>query len=233
MMTLSEEKHKNTFIKILKDIYQDNTIGPILGFKGGTAAFLFYNLNRFSVDLDFDLLDPDKEGYVFERIEKIILNYGVIKTKRIKRFTIFFKLSYAHKDHNIKVEINRRSNSAEYEVLRYLGIPMKVMVREDMFANKLIAMCERIDRTNRDIYDVWFFLNNNWPINAKLIEGRTGVKFKNYLKHCIKMLEGIPERSILAGIGELLDNKQKIWAKENLKQDTLFLLKLKLRSIDK
>ena len=42
---------------ILKDIYADITINSLLGFKGGTCAYFFYNLPRFSVDLDFDLLE--------------------------------------------------------------------------------------------------------------------------------------------------------------------------------
>ena len=102
-MTLDINQHKNTLIKILKDIYTDNTIGPILGFKGGTAAYLFHKLNRFSVDLDFDLLEPGQEDYVFESIEKIISHYGKIRTQRKKRYTLFFELSYEDEDHNIKV----------------------------------------------------------------------------------------------------------------------------------
>ena len=154
--------HRNNYfvfhgIKILKDIYTDNTIGPVLGFKGGTAAFLFYKLKRFSVDLDFDLLELKKEDYVFERIEKIISAYGQIKTKRKKHYTLFFELSYADRDHNIKVEINRRNFGSRYEVVNYLGISMKVMLQQDMFANKLVAMYERLERTNRDMFDVWFF----------------------------------------------------------------------------
>ena len=62
---LNIEKHKGILVRILKDMYTDNTLGPVLGFKGGTAALLFYDLSRFSVDLDFDLLDPEKEDYVF------------------------------------------------------------------------------------------------------------------------------------------------------------------------
>ena len=51
--------HKNIIVKVLKEIYSDISLGPILGFKGGTLVYLLYNLPRFSVDLDFDLL---KEG---------------------------------------------------------------------------------------------------------------------------------------------------------------------------
>ncbi|MBU4369788.1 nucleotidyl transferase AbiEii/AbiGii toxin family protein, partial [Patescibacteria group bacterium] len=224
-MTLDINKHKNIFIKILKNIYTDNSLGPLLGFKGGTAAYLFYNLGRFSVDLDFDLLEQEKEDYVFEKIEKIISAYGHIKTKRKKHYTLFFELSYANEDHNIKVEINRRNFGSHYEVKSYFGIPMKVMVREDMFANKLVAMYERLERTNRDIFDVWFFLQNNWPINKELIKKRVNRSFKEFLSKCVEKLEKLPERSILAGIGELLDEKQKAWAKKHLKKDVVFLLK--------
>ena len=55
-MTLNYSIHKNIQLQILKEIYTDTTIAPLLGFKGGTAALMFHDLNRFSVDLDFDLL---------------------------------------------------------------------------------------------------------------------------------------------------------------------------------
>jgi len=34
------------------------------------------------------------------------------------------------------------------------------------------------------------------------------------------------DRNILSGIGELLDAKQKAWAKANLRKETIFLLQL-------
>ena len=64
-MTLDTSVHRNVLLRILKDIYTDNSLGPLLGFKGGTATYLFYNLGRFSTDLDFDLLDENKVEEVF------------------------------------------------------------------------------------------------------------------------------------------------------------------------
>ncbi len=220
------ETHKGFLIRILKDIYTDTTLGPLLGFKGGTAALLFYGLSRFSVDLDFDLLDATRESYVFERVGEIISGYGKIMDQRKKRFTLFFELSYADADHNIKVEINRRNFGSRYEVMNYFGISMKVMVKEDMLANKLAALYERAERANRDIFDVWFFLQNNWPINKELVEKRTGLSFKECVAKCIGKLEKIPDRTILSGMGELLDATQKNWVKTKLKTEVLFLLKV-------
>ena len=225
---LNIEKHKGILIRILKDIYTDNTLGPVLGFKGGTAAMLFYELNRFSVDLDFDLLDTEKEDYVFEKIGKIVAQYGKIKEQRKKHFTLFYELSYSEADHNIKVEINRRNFGSKYEVMNYFGISMKVMVKEDMFANKLAALYERAERANRDIYDAWFFLQNSWPINKKLVEKRTELTFKEFVSKCIEKLEKISGRTILSGMGELLTEPQKDWAKAKLKTEVLFLLKVML-----
>lgn len=105
---------------------------------------------------------------------------------------------------------------------------MQVMVQEDITANKLVAMHERIGKTNRDIYDVWFFLSKHWPINKKIIEQRTGMTYPIFLETCIDDLEKLSNRGILSGIGELLDEKQKAWVKSKLKDETIFLLKLAL-----
>src|SRR3989339_1565803 len=118
-MSLNIAKHKNILVKILKNIFTDPTIGPLLGFKGGTAAYLFYGLNRFSVDLDFDLLDSVKEDYIFNRVKTILESYGALKDAEKKRFNLFYLLSYKDKNinaQNVKVEINRRNFNSKYDV---------------------------------------------------------------------------------------------------------------------
>ena len=227
-MTLNISTHKNILLKILKDIYTDASLGPLLGFKGGTAAYLFYDLDRFSVDLDFDLLNETKEQEVFDKVEKVVREYGAIKEKRDKRHTLFILLSYSDEFQNIKIEINKRNFNSQYEVKNYLGISMLVMRREDMFAHKLVAMIERKKMANRDVFDIHFFLENNWEINKEIVEKRTEMKFANYLKKCIEFVENVSNRNILSGMGELIDEKQKDWVKSKLKKDTVFLLKLML-----
>jgi len=230
-MTLDTAKHKNILVKILKDIYIDPTISPILGFKGGTAATLFYGLDRFSVDLDFDLLDAEKEDYVFERVRTILEGYGKLKETRKKRFNLFYPLSYDKKDinaQNVKVEINRRQFGSKYDVKSFLGISMQVMIEEDMAAHKLCAMYERIGKTNRDIFDVQFFLSHDWPVNKKIVEERMGVPYAEFLKKCIETMEKFDDGNILSGMGELLTEKQKTWVKAKLKSEALFSLRLAL-----
>ena len=233
-MTLEIATHRTLLIHLLKDIFTDQELAPALGFKGGTAAYLFYGLGRFSVDLDFDLLDPDKEEIVFEKLTSILKEYGVLKEARKKRYSLFYLLSYDNKMHNaynIKIDVNRRNFGSAYEVKSYLGISMNVMVREDMAAHKMVAMFERMGTTNRDIFDVWFFLQHQWPINEKIIATRTGLFMQQFLQKCIDMLENMSDRGILSGVGELLDAKQKAWAKEKLRNETIFLLKVYQESL--
>jgi predicted nucleotidyltransferase component of viral defense system len=176
-MLLEYAKHKTILLRILKDIFTDTSIATSLGFKGGTAALLFYDLPRNSVDLDFDLLDDSKEQEVFEKVQLIIANYGVITESYKKRFNLLNVLSYAPDTPKIKVEINTRKYGSSYEIKTLLGISMQVMVKEDMFAHKLMAMYERIGKTSRDIFDVQFFAKNNWGINKQIVEERAKMSY--------------------------------------------------------
>jgi len=230
---LDPATHKKVLLQLLTDVYKDKTVGPYLGFKGGTAAYLFYGLDRFSVDLDFDLIDETKEDQVFEGVEKIIKKYGVVKEAEKKRFNLIFILSYDQKvknAQNIKIEINRRNFGSRYDLKSYMGISMLVMTKKDMFAHKLMAMHERLGKTNRDIYDVYFFAKNNWEVSKEIVKGRLGMTFEELVRKLISGLEKFNDRNVLDGLGELLTGKQKAWVKASLKKETLLSLKIMLES---
>lgn len=219
-------KHKQILLQILKDVYTDTGLATALGFKGGTAAYLFYGLNRYSVDLDFDLLDESKEQDVFEALKKIVSKYATIEDEHIKRFNLLVVASYETGAQKIKVEVNRRQFGSTYDVQTLLGISMQIMVKEDMFAHKLMAMLERIGKTSRDIYDVYFFFKNRWSINKAIVEQRSGVSYKEALQKCIDLLQRMDGKHVLDGLGELLTDRQKDWARAKLKEETIFYLKM-------
>ena len=169
---LDRNVHKTILLQILKDIYTDSSLGPILGFKGGTAANLFYGLGRFSVDLDFDLLKENEDSFVFEKIDTLLSDYRTLKEKYKKKHTLLYIISYDEMSQNIKLEISRRVFGSSYVLKNYLGISMLVMAKEDMFAHKLVAVLERTKAAHRDVYDIWYFLKNRWPVNKKIVEKR-------------------------------------------------------------
>ena len=165
-----------------------------------------------------------------EEIGKIIKRFGKIEQLIIKKYTIFSLLNYEKGQQNLKIEISRRNFGSRYETKNYLGVPILTMIKEDIFANKLVALANRKKLANRDIFDVWFLLKEHWDINWDLVETRSKTKKEKYIKKCIKLLENWPLESVLEGIGELLDNKTKAWVKEKLLEETIFLLKVRLKS---
>lgn len=228
---LNKEKHQLIMGQILRDIYTDVSISSLIGFKGGTCAYFFYGLPRFSVDLDFDLfiIDEATQKLVFEKVGKMLKKYGDIKDNYIKRNTIFFLLSYGDADHNIKVEINIRMLMPDikdhYEIKEYLGISMLVGKKDYLFASKLAALTLRSETAMRDIYDIWYFAKNHWDINAEVIKARTNKIIKEHLVDCMLVIDGVKDNKILYGLGELLSEKEKVWVKNCLRKETVFLIR--------
>ena len=218
--------------RILRDIYSDTSISSLIGFKGGTCAYFFYGLTRFSVDLDFDLFVSDEtaQQMVYEKVGEMLKAYGEVKDQYIKRNTIFFLLSYGDADHNVKVEVNVKilmpDIKGHYEVKEYLGISMLAGKKDYLFASKLAALTTRSETAMRDIYDVWFFGTNHWDINAEVIKARTGKTIKEYMADCISVVEAVKDNEILRGLAELLPGeKEKAWVKTHLRKEVVFLLK--------
>lgn len=208
-MVLNKDLHRDIFVAILREIYSDTLLRTLLGFKGGTAAMLFYGLPRFSVDLDFDLLDPDKKGLVFNRLKEIM----------------------PKGERGLKVEISKRVIKTVYTPKNYLGISMLVMKEEDMAAGKLAALLTRKRFATRDMFDLWFFLKENWQIDEEFLKEKSGFSLKEALEKAQPVVKNVKQTELLAGLGEFLDNKQKAWVKSKLKDELLFRLRLYLSNI--
>lgn len=228
---LNREKHQLVMGQILREIYTNVSIAPLFGFKGGTCAYFFYGLPRFSVDLDFDLFPTSEEAQnlVFETIKKILEEHGEIKDSHVKRNTIFFLLSYGRADHNIKVEVNMRTGipniQEHYELKEYLGISMFVGKKGYLFASKLAAFTSRSETAMRDIYDIWYFGKNNWNIDVEVLRVRTNKTAAEHLTDCVTLVEQVKDNEILQGLGELINERDKIWVKNNLRKEAVFVLK--------
>ncbi len=101
---LNRDLHKAVFINALSVLYSDSLIRTLLGFKGGTAAMLFYELPRFSIDLDFDLLDEGKRELVFQRLKEILPRVGRIAQAYEKHYTLFFLIDYKKGEYFLNLE---------------------------------------------------------------------------------------------------------------------------------
>ena len=212
-------------VQILKDIYADIELANCLGFKGGTALLFFYDLPRFSVDLDFNLLCLDKEKLIYTKMRNVILKHGNIYDEAIKFYGPLIVLDYDVGERKLKVEISNRKFDNHYETKNFLGINIKVMVQPDMFAHKLCALLDRNTVAHRDIFDCWFFMQKQTPVNKGIIEFRMKMPYADYIQKCIHKLETMNDKGLLQGLGEILDIEMKKFVRTRLRTDTINLLK--------
>jgi predicted nucleotidyltransferase component of viral defense system len=237
MKTLDIKEHKTNLTNILIDIYKDTLLGSVLGFKGGTAASLFYNLPRFSVDLDFDLTTDYKEDSkeleeFVDNMTNLLSKKYDIKDQSIKYNTLFWLVSYGKGLANIKVEVSTRDTSLNHYSLKSLyGVNVKVMDISDMIAHKMIALIDRKILANRDLFDVHYFLSTSYAndVNYEIIKDRTGKGPVEFYKDLYEFVSEVDNSTILNGLGEVLDKGQKDWVKAKLKTELLGLLE---RQID-
>jgi len=224
MKALDITLHKTNLTNILIDIYKNSSLGPALGFKGGTAALLFYNLPRFSVDLDFDLTadfkkDSSELKAFIEKMSALLSSKYEIKDQSTKYNTLFWLVSYGAGLANIKVEVSTRDNPFNhYNLVPFYGTTIKVIDIKDMIAHKLVAVTERETLANRDLFDIHFFLGlpAASDINYQIIKHRTGKDPKEFYLSLLKYLDTVNSKNILAGLGEVLTDSQKDWAKAKL-----------------
>ena len=215
---LNKEKHRLLMFQIIKDIFESG-IWKHIAFKWWTACYFFHTLDRFSTDLDFDLV---WEEDIDTRVEEILSKYGTLK----KWNKII--LSYWEEDINIKIDISRNVwKNNNYEIKNFYGTDIRMQDKSTIFSNKLVALTER--NTNRDIYDVWFFFKNWFDINEALIEERTGKNLVDFLKEIRSKLQKLWESyNILDGLGEVLTEKQKYFVKKQLVSELMWLISLKI-----
>lgn len=173
-----------------KDYLQDvmlfslySNLGKELVFKGGTALYKMYKLNRFSEDLDFTLNHKiDIEKISSKIISDLMLLNIKGKVKEIKEFgseiTVRFLLNgplYKGSRETqcfIPLNISKREQTLlepkkESVISMYKEIPnfeVFVMQEEEILAEKIRTVFQR--QKPRDIYDLWFLLmkKNTHPI---------------------------------------------------------------------
>lgn len=218
-------RHRKILFDILRDLYSGQCASS-LGFKGGTMLYFFYGLDRFSVDLDFDLLPSGDVVLVSSAVRRVLSKYGSIEDEMNKNFTWFFLLRYASGQQGVKVEISKREQPLNrYETKNFYGRDVVTLSLEDSFAHKLVAVTQRKNVANRDFFDVWFLLQKGVVFNDAIVAERTGKTGVEYLEVVREYAEkNIRSNSILDGIGELVSEKQKQWLKRDFKKELLVQL---------
>lgn len=231
---LKDIKHKNQMYRLLREILRNSLLVNNLYFKGGTYAALRGVLDRFSVDLDFDLPDISKKDQVRQECYKIFKKLGLeIKDESKEHLQFFLKYEAKPRERNtLKLEINDDVNKANtYEKVSLLELNMFCNAHslETMFANKLIAAKARFEKNGklagRDFYDIHHFFLEGIAINEAVIKEKTGLSTIDYLKSLSVFIEdNLTEVALNQDLNPLLKQKELKFVLKDLKQELLGIL---------
>lgn len=194
----------------------NSKFGNHLSFLGGTCLRFVHKIERFSEDLDFDLI---KAGLDYEELAKFIgkklreLGFPADTSvkKRENVITVNVKFSEVMKEMGlsdlpdqklkIKFEIDPKScKNIHYEsrqVFAY-GKSFNIISNtlETLFAQKIIAIVFRPYQKGRDFYDlVWFLAQKNIEPSYAIFKEK-GIEIKNR-QELVKFLEDQAEKSDL------------------------------------
>ena len=142
-------KNTNDEINALKEIIQEIVLSGLsrgnffneAAFYGGTALRIFYNLDRFSENLDFALLEPNKDFDIskyFNYIQKELKAYGINLNITTKEKSFDSNITSAFlKDDTLELILKFFPSEEEHkynQILKNLKIKLKVDINPPMGA---------------------------------------------------------------------------------------------------
>jgi len=227
--------HKVAMFNLLNQILKESYLAKHLMFKGGTYASLRGVLDRFSIDLDFDLPSKEEKDQTRVHLYKIFTKLDLqIKDESKNYLQFFLKYSTPSLERNtLKLEINDApSKYNKYEKVKLLEINAYCNGHtiDTVVANKLLAAKGRYDKTKkisgRDFYDINHFLKQGFKVNKKVVEDISGFTYKKYIEELIDLIQSkLTERLLNEDLNPLLQKRDLNQKVPLLKDELLFVLR--------
>lgn len=224
--------HKAHLARLLMGMLDNPLLSRVLLFKGGTAASLAGWLDRFSLDLDFDLAANADQEKVKTALRNLCADRGfAIKQGR----GLFLVLQYparAGERNSIKVSVMTAVARANLYTPVYLSDIQRYALcqtRDTMVANKLVAPIDRYEKyrsvAGRDIYDIHYFLLRGYSFREQVIRERRKKSANAYLGELIAYIDRrVTDRAIAEDLNFLLPATKFQAMRHTLKAETLMLL---------
>lgn len=227
--------HRAWLHRLLTAISDDAFLSHELRFKGGTYAAMRGILDRFSLDLDFDLLDSQKIAEIRKHLEIIFTKLGLEIKDQSKKVPQYF-LKYdggKSKRNTLLLDITTfPPKMNDYEPVRFIEIDRILYGHtiSTMFANKLVAIMERFEKyhsiAGRDIFDIHTFFLKGFSYKPEIIEERTGKKAVQYMKELRVFIEKhVTQTTIDQDLNVLLPLPIFHRIRKILKQEVLMFLR--------
>lgn len=221
---------ENTIIEVVQEIAKSNA-GSQIAFKGGTALKLFFDLPRYSEDIDYDSLPGVSAHELMNDLRDLFTKRRYeITDEAIKYFTILLELRFSGPDRHfrVKIEISTREKELETTILSFRGVPILTLEPSFLMTEKLLTFVDR--RAGRDIFDAWFILEHDYPLKESLIE-KTFAGYKDFYKALLNIVEKTNTKKILRDTGKLLGEDHRNWIRTSFLPDFAQLIRDKISSL--
>lgn len=206
--------HRMQLQRLLIAIVDSSVLSQNLHFKGGTCATMLGFLDRFSVDLDFDLAAGSEPAGLRREFAKIFLELG-LKVENNNEKSLFFVLKYQAppgRRNTLKLSVFEdiiKNNDYKKVKITEIDRLVSCQTRETMFANKLVALVDRFEKhhkiAGRDIYDIHYFFSQGYGYKNEVIEERTGLKVGEYLDKLSEFIDKeVTEKVLTEDLNSLL-----------------------------
>ena len=163
------DKHEVLEIEVLEIMNSGRFLEPLV-FGGGTMLRLCYELNRYSVDLDFWFVKKTDPELYFTKLKKYLAEQYELTDAWIKHYTILLELRAKGYPKRLKIEIRKEVKECDFEEriaftnFSSKQVILKVMSLDQMMKNKIEAALDR--QEIRDLYDIEFLLRKGIALKA-------------------------------------------------------------------
>jgi len=161
------EQHEKFEILVLHFLNSKRLLDALV-FGGGTMLRLCFDLNRYSMDMDFYFKKQMDHNQYFEKLTKETGTRYERTDSQNKFNTILIELKHSQYPRRLKIEINKNRIYSTYRRAIAFSphsthqVPVDVIPMEQMMTNKIEALHNR--KEIRDAFDIEFLI-------------RRGVKF--------------------------------------------------------
>lgn len=230
--------HKTWLLRLLTQIADNSVLSGSLYFKGGTCASSLGFLDRFSVDLDFDLKPGVSQKWLRKEFHRVFTTLG-LTVKSQSQKTLSFLLKYDNpKGRRNTLRLNAlpnpiKANKYQPQYLAEIDRIFICQTVETMFANKLVAPIDRFKKyksiAGRDFYDIHHFFLSGYRYEPAVISERTQMTVPAFLGKLVDFTKReLTETVINEDLNALLPltTFQKI--RPILKRETLMFLENEL-----
>lgn len=190
-------------------------------FTGGTMLRLCFGLNRFSIDLDFWMVEKEDTERLFGDLKGYLEQFYILKDCANKFYTLLFELRSRDYPRSLKIELRKElkkintEQAIAYSKHSNLQVLVNVVSLNSMMEAKMCAFLDR--KEIRDAFDIEFLLKKGIALNFP----------EKTLKGLNKTIDSLTKKDYSVKLASLIEGEQRgYYIKENFK-----ILKLAINNI--